>query len=75
MTSATCRFQKTQKIRKIYEGPREISERVKILLVFEFTRVSEITPVDGNSGHVGNSGQRITNVGMGMGRNTTVLIT
>ena len=47
LTSATCRFQKTQKIRKIYEGPREISERVKILLVSEFALVSEITPVDG----------------------------
>ena len=47
LTSATCRFQKTQKIRKIYEGPREISERVKILLLSEFTLVSEITPVDG----------------------------
>ena len=53
LTSATCRFQKTQKIRKIYEGPREISERVKILLLSEFTLVSEITPVDGRSSEVG----------------------
>ena len=35
---------KLKKIRKIYEGPREISERIKILLMFEFTPVSEITP-------------------------------
>ena len=37
MTSATCRFQKTQKIRKIHQGPRKINEGVKIWLVSEVT--------------------------------------